>query len=115
MSRPVLNVLTRVDVGREGIQVTSARAENQRGGVAQLTGTLIPDADGIPELSMLLEGEGLTLGIPKAPGEDIAALPPYDIRLKLAGRGQTTRDLAATSGRLHQYDHERGHRAQCRS
>ena len=96
MSRPVLNVLTRVDVGREGIRVTSARAENQRGGVAQLTGTLIPDADGIPALSMLLEGEGLTLGIPKAPGEDIAALPPYDIRLKLAGRGQTTRDLAAS-------------------
>jgi hypothetical protein len=64
--------------------------------VAQLTGTLIPDAEGIPELSMLLEGKGLTLGIPKAPGEDITALPPYDIRLKLAGKGQTTRDLAAT-------------------
>lgn len=76
LQRPVLNVLTRVDVGKEGIRVTSARAENQRGGVAQLTGTLIPDAEGIPELSMLLEGKGLTLGIPKAPGEDITALPP---------------------------------------
>lgn len=96
LPRPLLNVLTRIDVGKEGIRVTSARAENQRGGVAQLTGTLIPDAEGIPELSMLLEGKGLTLGIPKAPGEDITALPPYDIRLKLAGKGQTTRDLAAT-------------------
>ena len=96
LQRPLLNVLTRIDVGKEGIRVTSARAENQRGGVAQLTGTLIPDAEGIPELSMLLEGKGLTLGIPKAPGEDITALPPYDIRLKLAGKGQTTRDLAAT-------------------
>ena len=45
---------------------------------------------------MLLEGSELTLGIPKAPGEDITALPPYDIRLKLDGNGQTTRELAAS-------------------
>ena len=96
LARPVVNVLTRIDLGREGIRVTSASAENQRGGVAQLTGTLIPNAEGVSELSMLLEGSELTLGIPKAPGEDITALPPYDIRLKLDGNGQTTRELAAS-------------------
>ena len=96
LARPVVNVLTRVDLGREGIRVTSASAENQRGGVAQLTGTLIPNAEGVSELSMLLEGTDLTLGIPKAPGEDIAALPTYDIRLKLDGEGQTMRELAAS-------------------
>ena len=96
LARPVVNVLTRIDLGREGIRVTSASAENQRGGVAQLTGTLIPNAEGVSELSMLLEGNDLTLGIPKAPGEDIAALPPYDIRLKLDGNGQTMRELAAS-------------------
>ena len=96
LARPVVNVLTRIDLGREGIRVTSASAENQRGGVAQLTGTLIPNAEGVSELSMLLEGNGLTLGIPKAPGEDIAALPPYDIRLKLDGEGHTMRELAAS-------------------
>ena len=96
LARPVVNVLTRIDLGREGIRVTSASAENQRGGVAQLTGTLIPNAEGVSELSMLLEGSELTVGIPKAPGEDITALPPYDIRLKLDGNGQTTRELAAS-------------------
>ena len=96
LARPVVNVLTRIDVGREGIRVNSASAENQRGGVAQLTGTLIPNAEGVSELSMLLEGNGLTLGIPKAPNEDTAALPPYDIRLKLDGEGQTMRELAAS-------------------
>ena len=45
---------------------------------------------------MLMEGNDLTLGIPKAPGEDVTALPPYDIRLKLEGEGQTTRELAAS-------------------
>jgi hypothetical protein len=96
LARPVVNVLTRIDLGREGIRVTSASAGNERGGVAKLTGTLIPNAEGVPELSMLLEGNELTIGIPKAPGEDVTALPPYDIRLKLDGAGQTTRELAAS-------------------
>jgi len=96
LARPVVNVLTRIDLGREGIRVTSASAENERGGVAKLTGTLIPNAEGMPELSMLLEGSELTLGIPTAPGEDVTALPRYDIRLKLDGAGQTTRELAAS-------------------
>lgn len=96
LARPVKNVLTRIDLGRKGIQVASASAENQRGGVAKLTGTLTPNAEGVPTLSMLMEGNDLTLGIPKAPGEDVTALPPYDIRLKLEGEGQTTRELAAS-------------------
>ena len=96
LARPVVNVLTAIEVGREGIRVTSASAGNERGGVAKLTGTLIPNAEGVPELSMLLEGSELTLGIPTAPGEDVTALPPYDIRLKLDGAGQTTRELAAS-------------------
>ncbi|MEL0114576.1 MAG: hypothetical protein VW835_22830, partial [Rickettsiales bacterium] len=45
---------------------------------------------------MLLEGSDLVLGIPKAPGEDVATLPPYSLRLKLDGAGQTTRELAAS-------------------
>lgn len=96
LPRPVVNVDTRIDVGREGIRVISASAGNERGGVAKLTGTLVPNAEGVPELSMLLEGRELTLGIPTAPGEDVTALPPYDIRLKLDGAGQTTRELAAS-------------------
>ena len=96
LARPVVNVLTAIELGREGVRVTSASAGNKRGGVAKLTGTLIPNAEGIPELSMLLEGSELTLGIPTAPGEDVTALPPYDIRLKLDGAGQTTRELAAS-------------------
>ena len=96
LARPVVNVLTRIDLGREGIRVTSASAGNERGGVANLTGTLIPNAEGVPELSMLLEGSDLVLGIPRAPGEDIASLPPYSLRLKLDGAGRTTRELAAS-------------------
>ena len=96
LPRPVVNVDTRIDVGREGVRVISASAGNERGGVATLTGTLIPNAEGVPELSMMLEGSELTLGIPTAPGEDVTALPPYDIRLKLNGAGQTTRELAAS-------------------
>ena len=96
LARPVVNVLTRIDLGREGIQVTSASAENERGGVAKLTGTLTPNTEGVPKLSMLMEGNELTLGIPKAPGEDVTALPTYDIRLKLDGEGHTTRELAAS-------------------
>ena len=89
-------MLTAIELGREGIRVSSASAGNERGGLAKLTGTLIPNAEGVPELSMLLEGRELTLGIPTAPGEDVTALPPYDIRLKLDGAGQTTRELAAS-------------------
>ena len=96
LARPVVNVLTRIDLGREGIRVTSASAGNERGGVAMLAGTLIPNAEGVPELSMLLEGSDLVLGIPRAPGEDIASLPPYSLRLKLDGVGRTTRELAAS-------------------
>ena len=96
LARPVVNVLTAIELGREGIRVTSASAGNKRGGVATLTGTLIPNAEGVPELSMLLEGSDLVLGIPKAPGEDVATLPPYSLRLKLDGAGQTTRELAAS-------------------
>jgi AsmA protein len=96
LARPVFNVVTRIDLGREGVRVTSASAENERGGGGKLTGTLIPNAEGIPELSMLLEGSDLVLGIPKAPGEDVATLPPYSLRLKLDGAGQTTRELAAS-------------------
>ena len=95
-ARPVVNVLTRIDLGRQGIRVTSASAENVRGGVGKLTGTLIPNAGGVPELSMLLEGSDLVLGIPKAPGEDISTLPPYSLRLRLNGAGETTRELAAS-------------------
>ena len=87
LAPPVVNVLTRIDVGREGIRVTSASAENQRGGSAQLTGTLIPNAEGVSELSMLLEGSDLVLGIPRAPGEDIAALPPLRYSLEARWRG----------------------------
>ena len=96
LARPVVNVLTRIDLGREGIRVTSASAENELGGVGKLTGTLIPNSEGVLELSMLLEGRDLVLGIPKAPGEDIATLPPYNLRLKLDGAGKTTRELAAS-------------------
>ena len=74
LARPVVNVLTAIELGREGIRVTSASAGNKRGGVATLTGTLIPNAEGVPELSMLLEGSDLVLGIPKAPGEDLSLI-----------------------------------------
>ena len=96
LARPLVNILTAIELGREGIRVTSASAGNERGGVAKLTGTLIPNAEGVPELSMLLEGSDLVLGIPRAPGEDIESLPPYSLRLKLDGAGRTTRELAAS-------------------
>lgn len=95
LARPVLNVDTQFHIGPDGIRIDTARAENERGGISSLTGELVENANGIPAISVRVDGADLVLGIPKAPSEDITTLPSYTIKARLKGTGHTTRELAA--------------------
>lgn len=96
LPRPILNIRSDISIQHQGIKINAMRAENARSGLASLSGELAEDANGIPKLSLLLDGADLVLGIPKAPSEDVNSLPPYGVKLQLTGAGHTTRDLAAS-------------------
>ena len=96
LARPVLNVDSQFHLGTDGIHIDTARAENERGGISSLTGELVENANGMPALSIRVDGADLVLGIPKAPSEDITTLPSYTVKARLEGTGLDTRELAAS-------------------
>ena len=93
LARPVRNIFSDIELGKGGLRVTEMSAESNRGGKTTLTGDLIEGEGGVPQLTLRLDGEDIILGIPKAPSEDIATLPSYAIKARLAGDGQTTREV----------------------
>ena len=96
LARPVLNVDSKFNLGPDGIHIDTAQAENERGGISSLTGELVENANGMPALSIRIDGADLVLGIPKAPSEDITTLPSYTVKARLEGTGLDTRELAAS-------------------
>ncbi len=70
-------------------------------GVAGQRGTLagnlelLPTANG-PQISAVIDGSRLTLGLTPSSPDAVDLLPSYDVQLKLAGRGATARDVAAS-------------------
>ena len=93
--RPLEDLRSAFSLQRDGLRVDELSFEDGVNGSVALTGSLV-DQDKTPQLDLALTGESLIYGIPKAPEEDVDALPSYDVKLRLTGSGQTTRTLASS-------------------
>jgi hypothetical protein len=80
---------------RDGLRVDELAFDDGVNGSVALSGSLV-DQDNTPQLDLALTGESLIYGIPKAPEEDVDALPAYDVKLRLTGSGATTQTLASS-------------------
>ena len=47
-------------------------------------------------MSVRIEGEEIIFGIPKAPSEDVASLPSYNLKARLSGTGEDTQTIASS-------------------
>ena len=93
--RPLEDLQSAFSLQRDGLRVDELSFDDGVNGSVALTGSLV-DQDKTPQLDLALTGESLIYGIPKAPEEDVDALPSYDVKLRLTGSGQTTRTLASS-------------------
>ena len=96
LPRPVKNVSGDILADSGGVTLSEIRAENTRGGGILLNGELLVSGDGVPEMSVRIEGEEIIFGIPKAPSEDVVSLPPYDLKARLSGTGEDTQAIASS-------------------
>jgi len=93
--RPLEDLQSAFSLEQDGLRVDELSFDDGVNGSVALTGSLV-DQDKTPQLDLALTGESLIYGIPKAPEEDVDALPSYDVKLRLTGSGQTTRTLASS-------------------
>ncbi len=91
--RPLEELQSVFSLQRDGLRVDELSFDDGVNGSVAMSGSLV-DQDKTPHLDLALTGESLIYGIPKAPEEDVDALPAYDVKLRLTGSGQTTRTLA---------------------
>ena len=96
LPRPVKNVSGDISAGPGGVTLSDIRAENTRGGGILLNGQLLTSDDGVPQMSVRIEGEEIIFGIPKAPSEDVASLPSYNLKARLSGTGEDTQTIASS-------------------
>ena len=95
LMRPLEDLQSAFSLQRDGLRVDELAFDDGVNGSVALAGSLL-DQDNTPQLDLALTGESLIYGIPKAPEEDVDALPAYDVKLRLTGSGQTTQTLASS-------------------
>jgi hypothetical protein len=93
--RPLEDIQSAFSLQRDGLRVDELAFDDGVNGSVALSGSLV-DQDNTPQLDLALTGESLIYGIPKAPEEDVDALPAYDVKLRLTGSGATTQTLASS-------------------
>lgn len=95
---PLSDVSVDISHLNSGTEVKRLRFTTPAGGSLQLEGGITFDEGGVADTTLFANGSQLVIGIPKAPGRDIASLPKYDMRTRLHSTGSTSRDLAANLG-----------------
>ncbi len=93
--RPLDHIASALSLKQDGLRIDRFFLDTEGGGSLTLVGSLLGQ-DETPQLDLALNAEGLHFGLPKAPNEDIDALPSYDVKMRLTGLGATTQTLASS-------------------
>jgi uncharacterized protein involved in outer membrane biogenesis len=77
------------------LRVERFELSGERGGTLAGKVDVLPVADGA-DVNLVLDGDYVAVGFTPTSPDAVDQLPSYDIQVKLAGRGATIRDVAAT-------------------